>query len=339
MSSLTIAAPNSATQLRPPHNLASMLTVLKRLLERFYAWPGLLLTLAALFWAGNVVAGRLAVGQVAPLTLVFLRWVMVLAVLWPLYGAQVRQHWPDIRRRLFGVVLMATLGFTAFNVLFYVAAYYTSAVNIGILQGSMPIFVLTGAFFAHGTRVSLVQIAGVLITAVGVVVVATRGAPLSILEIELNRGDLLMLAACVLYAFYTVALRDRPEMPGAAFFTLLALIAAATSLPLVAFEAVTTGLTMPTFKGFLVTAYVAIFPSCLSQLFLLRGVDLIGPGRAGVFINLVPVFAAIMAVALLGEPFAPFHAAALALVIGGILLAQRTPRAVQREAVRPASGD
>jgi drug/metabolite transporter (DMT)-like permease len=96
---------------------------------------------------------------------------------------------------------------------------------------------------------------------------------------------------------------------------------------------------MPTFNGWLVLAYVAIFPSCLSQLFLLRGVDLIGPGRAGVFINLVPVFAAIMAVALLAEPFSPFHAVALALVIGGILLAQRSPRAVGSAAVQPASRD
>ena len=169
---------------------------------------------------------------------------------------------------------------------------------------------------------------GVLITLAGVMVIATRGEPLALLDLELNIGDLLMLAACVLYSFYTVALRDRPQMSGAAFFTLLALIAAITSLPLVAFEAVTTGLMAPTFDGLLIIVYVAIFPSCLAQIFLLRGVDLIGPGRAGVYVNLVPVFTAILAVGLLGEQFAPFHAIALVLVIGGILLAQRTPKPV-----------
>ena len=220
--------------------------------------------------------------------------------------------------------MLAVLGMSGFNALYYVAAHYTSAINMGILQGALPIFVLAGAFLAHGTRGGLVQLAGVLITAVGVVVVATRGEPLAILEVEFNKGDLAMLAACVLYAFYTVALRDRPHMPGAAFFTLLALIAAVTSLPLVALEALTTGVTMPTLQGWLVTAWVAIFPSTLSQLFYLRGVDLIGPGRAGVFVNLVPVFAAVLAVVLIDEPFAAFHAVALALVIGGIWLAQRT---------------
>jgi len=309
---------------------ASIAPAFKRLAHGFYGWAGLLLTLTCLFWAGNTIAGRLAVGQVTPLTLTSLRWVLVIVVLWPIYGGQVRQHWPQIRRRLFSVVLMATLGFTGFNVLYYVAAHHTTAINIGILQGSMPVFVLAGAFLAHGTRVSLVQALGVLITLAGVVVIATRGEPLAILEIELNRGDLLMLAACVLYSFYTVALRDRPQMPGAAFFTLLALIAAATSLPLVAFEAITSGLAMPTVEGLLIIAYVAIFPSCVAQIFLLRSVDLIGPGRAGVFMNLVPVFSAILAVGLLGEPFTLFHAAALVLVIGGILLAQRTPQPVRR---------
>ena len=279
-----------------------------------------------MFWAGNTVAARLAIDQISPFMLTTLRWVLVAAVLWPVYGGEIRKHWGQIRPRLFGIVMLAVLGMSGFNALYYVAAHYTSAINMGILQGALPIFVLAGAFLAHGTRGGLVQLAGVLITAVGVVVVATRGEPLAILEVDFNKGDLAMLAACVLYAFYTVALRDRPLMPGAAFFTLLALIAAVTSLPLVALEALTTGVTMPTLQGWLVTAWVAIFPSTLSQLFYLRGVDLIGPGRAGVFVNLVPVFSAVLAVVLIDEPFAAFHAVALVLVIGGIWLAQRTAK-------------
>jgi drug/metabolite transporter (DMT)-like permease len=294
-----------------------------RLTGRLYQWPGVLLTLTAVFWAGNTVAGRLAVGHVSPLMLVFLRWVLVLAVLWPLYGGQVRAHWPEVRPRLGRITLMAFFGFTGFNALYYTAAHATSAINMGILQGSVPVIVLAGAFLMHGTRATLAQIAGVLITSVGVVVVATQGMPLSILQIGFNMGDLALLAACALYAFYTVALRDRPDMPGTAFFTLLALIAAVTSVPLLAVEAAIWGLSLPTWQGWLVTLYVAIFPSCLAQLFYVRGVDLIGPGRAGVFTNLVPVFSAILAVALIAEPFAAFHAVALVLVIGGIWLAQR----------------
>jgi drug/metabolite transporter (DMT)-like permease len=135
-----------------------------------------------------------------------------------------------------------------------------------------------------------------------------------------------MLAACVLYALYTVALRDRPSMPGVAFFALLALIAAITSLPLIGFEVVAGTFRWPTAQGLAVTVWIAVFPSFLSQIFYLRGVDLIGPGRAGVFVNLVPVFAAVLAVGLISEPFARYHAVALILVLGGIWLAQRTAR-------------
>jgi drug/metabolite transporter (DMT)-like permease len=301
-----------------------MIGALTRSTARLYEWPSLLLTLAAVFWAGNTVAARLAIGEISPFMLTTLRWVMVAAALWPIYGADIRKHWGQVRPRLPNIAMLAFLGMTGFNALYYVAAHYTSAINIGILQGSLPIFVLAGAYFAHGTRASLVQQAGVLVTALGVVVVATRGAPLSILETDLNKGDLAMLAACVLYAAYTVALRDRPDMPGGAFFALLAAIAALTSLPLVGFEWLTGDLRVPTLNGLLITAWIAIFPSFLSQIFYLRGVDLIGPGRAGVFINLVPVFAAALAVGLINEPFAPYHAAALVLVIGGIWLAQRT---------------
>jgi drug/metabolite transporter (DMT)-like permease len=301
-----------------------MAVALGPLTDRFYRWPSLLLTLAAIFWAGNTVAGRLAVGEISPFMLTFLRWVLVLAALWPVYGREVRKHWPQVKPQLGSIVVLAALGMTGFNALYYVAAHYTSAINIGILQGSMPIFVLTGAYLAHGTRASLVQQAGVLITAMGVVVVATRGAPLQVLGVDLNWGDLAMLAACALYAAYTVGLRDRPSMPGTAFFTLLALISAVTSVPLVIAEGLAMGFELPTLTGLLITAWVAIFPSCLAQIFYLRGVDLIGPGRAGVYINLVPVFAAAMAVVLINEPFAPFHGLALVLVLGGIWLAQRT---------------
>jgi len=283
-----------------------------------------LLVLTALFWAGNAIAGQLAVGHVRPFQLVFLRWIMVAVALWALYGSEVRAHWPVIRPRLASLVLLSFVGFTAFNTLFYIASESTTAVNVGILQGAMPGLVLIGTVLAYRMRVGAVQVAGVGLTMVGVVLIATRGDPATLLTQAVNRGDALMLVACVLYAAYAVALRVRPAMPGAPFFTLLAVFAAITSLPPAIAEALLVeGYSAPTMQGWLVTLYVAVFPSCLSQIFFLRGVDAIGPGRAGVYINLVPVFAALLAVAMLGQDFAWYHGAALALVLAGVWLAQR----------------
>jgi len=288
-----------------------------------YRQPPLLLTLTTLFWGGNIVAGQLAAGEIAPFQLVLARWVLVAGVLGALYGRDVRAHWPVIRPFLGRAVAMAALGFTAFNGLFYLASLWTSGVNIGILQGSVPVFVLMMAYAAYGARVGPVQIAGVAATIAGVVLVATDGAPLRLLALALNPGDALMLLACVFYAFYTTALQRRPQIPGRVFFTLMAAIAALTSAPVALVEAMVSAPGWPSPTGWLITLYVALFPSCLAQLFFLRGVDLIGPGRAGVYVNLVPVFGALLSVGLLGQVVAPYHALALVLVLSGIALAQR----------------
>ena len=306
-----------------------MLKSVARTGTHLLTYPSVLLVLAMLFWAGNTVAARLARENISPLLLVALRWIVVIAALWPLYGAEIRQQAGLVKRRWLWFLMMAAAGFTGFNVLFYYAAYSTTAVNIGILQGSMPIFVLAGAFALYGSRPSPIQVLGAVITALGVLFVATGGAPTSILHTAVGRGDALMLVACVLYSIYTLALRERPPMNGAAFFTLLAGFAALTSLPLPLVDAWQGTLQVPTLKGLAVALYVAIFPSCLAQIFFLRGVDQLGPSRAGVFLNLVPIFSALLAVSLLGEPFRWYHAVAMAMVVGGIWVAERGQRQTQ----------
>jgi drug/metabolite transporter (DMT)-like permease len=303
----------------------STMAAIRTAYQIIHGLPHLLLTLTALFWAGNAIAGRLAINEVSPLALTFLRWVLVCAVLWPLFGRRVVSSWHVLRPHLVLVIAMASFGFTGFNALFYVAAHETTAVNIGIIQGSIPVIVLIGAFLSHRTRVSALQACGVALTLGGVIVVATAGSPQRALSISLNHGDGIMLVACSLYAFYAVALKSRPVIDGHVFFTVLATVAVITSAPLMILELVTGDLILPSVDGWLIALYIALFPSCLAQLFFLRGVDLIGPGRAGVFINLIPVFSAILGVGLLGEAFHVYHGVALFLVLGGILLAQRAP--------------
>jgi drug/metabolite transporter (DMT)-like permease len=101
------------------------------------------------------------------------------------------------------------------------------------------------------------------------------------------------------------------------FFSVLALAALMISLPLLAWEIAAGEVIWPDRRGFAILLYVTLFPSLLSQIFFMRGVELIGPGRAGLFVNLVPVFGAILGVAILGEPFRWYHAVGLALVLGG----------------------
>ncbi|WP_349360006.1 DMT family transporter [Stappia sp.] len=306
--------------------------------QSLFAKPILLLFLTTLFWAGNTIAGRLAVGEVSPLAVVFLRWVAVSGLMVALYGRQVRAEWPILKAHLPVMILMGIFGFTAFNSLFYIAAHSTTALNLGIIQGSMPMFVLLGALVILRTPIRAVQAIGVAITMAGVVFIASQGDLSRLTELEINPGDGLMILACLLYSLYAVLLRNRPAVSGMVFFTVLSVVAAITSVPVFLVELWQGATQMPTAKGWLIVAYISVFPSFLSQIFFMRGVDLIGPGRAGVFINLVPILSSILAVGLLGEPFHFYHAAALALVLVGIALSERKSAASRAGASAPGGG-
>ena len=282
-----------------------------------------LLTFTALCWGGNAVFGRMAVGEISPMALVSLRWLGTCLLVALIARKQIRADWPLLRKHLVYLSVMGALGFTLFNSLFYNAAHHTTAVNIGILQGSIPVFVLIGAFAAYRTQVTKLQVAGVLLTSLGVVIVAAGGSLARLAALALNFGDLLMIGACLLHAGYTIALRRRPPVAALSLFLVMAAAAFAASLPLVLIEASLGAFQWPSAEGWIVVALVVIFPSFLAQIFYIQGVGQIGPGRAGVFVNLVPVFAAILAVTFLDEPFEFFHTAALALVLSGIWIAQR----------------
>ena len=283
----------------------------------------LFLTFTMLCWAGNAVAGRFAVGEVSPMVLVTLRWLLVVLLLALFARRQIARDWRVLRARWRFVFAMGALGFTAFNAFFYQAAHTTTAINIGILQGAIPVFVLAGAFLFQRQRVTALQIAGMAVTLVGVVLVATGGELTHLFELQFVPGDLLMVGACALYAGYTIALKRKPAVSFLGFFSGVALAAFLSSLPLLGLEAWTGSLQWPTEIGWAVLVYAALFPSFVSQLSFMHGVQLIGAGRAGIFINLVPVFGSILAVVLLHEPFRLYHLAALALVLGGIALAER----------------
>jgi drug/metabolite transporter (DMT)-like permease len=293
------------------------------------AWgsPVLLLSLTALIWAGHAVVSRLAVGQIGPMTLTCGRWALALGPILVAARGALRRDLEIMAGRWPFVAAMGALGFTGFNALYYVAAHRTGALNLSIIQGAIPAFVLIGARFALGAKVSPLQALGAFATMLGVAAIASQGDWSKLAGLAFNSGDLMVLIACVLYAGYTIGLRDRPRVSGLGLLAGMALAAFVTSIPLFAWEVAAGDFVWPTGRGLLLLLYAALGPAFASQVLYMRGVELIGPGRAGVFVNLVPVFGALMAVGLLGEPFAAYHVAALALVVGGIAIAQRAPAA------------
>src|SRR5262245_932078 len=163
-----------------------------------FAW--LLLTSTSLMWSANAIFAKLAVGQVSPLLLVALRWVVDVAVLLPFARRPLANDWAKLRPHVGRIAALGATGYTLFNVLFYVAAHYTTAVNLGITQAVMPIFIFVLAFARFRTPVSRLQLAGVVAAITGVLLVVAHGSWQRLVTVEFNAGDLMSVGAVTLYA-------------------------------------------------------------------------------------------------------------------------------------------
>ncbi|TPK54923.1 DMT family transporter [Mesorhizobium sp. B2-4-19] len=286
----------------------------------------LFLLLTTLLWGGNSVAGKLAVDHVSPMMLVFLRWVLAVAILLPLGWRTIQEDWPVVRRHWLILTALGASGFTLFNVIFYTALNYTTAINVSIEQAAMPILIMTANFAFFRLRVNWAQIAGVVLTIAGVILTACHGDPRRLLTLELNFGDAIMLVAVVLYSGYSVGLRLKPALRWQSLMLAMSIAALITSLPFLLWEVAAGKAIVPDARGWTVIVYTAIGASVVSQITYIRGNELIGANRAGLFINLVPIFGTLLSVLIVGETFQLYQALALVLVLGGIGLAEHSGR-------------
>jgi drug/metabolite transporter (DMT)-like permease len=283
----------------------------------------LFLTLTTLFWGGNAVAGKLAVGHISPMVLTSARWLLMCIIMLVLGWPRLKADWQAVRNNWLLLSALGFFGFTVFTIALYMALIYTTAINVSIEQAGMPMLIFLLNFLFFRAKASWAQLVGLVLSIVGVVLVACHGEPARLLGLDLNIGDAIMLVGSIVYAGYTVALRFKPAIHWQTLMIVLSGSAFVTSLPFLAAEVAVGAGYVPDTQGWLVLLYVLAFPSILSQIFYVRGVELIGANRAGLFINLVPIFGTLLSIILLGEDFRLYHAIALALVFGGIWLAER----------------
>ena len=187
--------------------------------------PHFLLTLTSIFWAFNTVAGRAAVDEVSPLLIVSVRWFFVSIILSILCRNQLIETWSILNKKIKWLIFMGLFGFTGFNSAYYVAAHDTIAINLGLVQGTMPAFIIIIAWIWLKDKINFTQFLGVLITFIAVLIVVCSGNFNALIELELNSGDIVMIFACTLYAIYAVGLRKKPKISALPLLTFLAYIA------------------------------------------------------------------------------------------------------------------
>jgi drug/metabolite transporter (DMT)-like permease len=284
--------------------------------------PYLLVFLATLFWAGNAIAGKIAVGHISPFVLTSLRWLVALMLVTPFAVRYIKDDWKVIRGKLIFLFALGAVGFTVFNNMMYLALTTTTAINVAIIQSALPlfIFILNLAFFQ--ISVSKFQALGFPISLIGVATITFQGSFSLLVELQLNVGDVLMIGAVCAYGIYSVFLKNKPNIHWLSTLTVLSCAALIASIPFSVYEIVTGLAKVPDLIGFSVVLYTAVFASLLAQAFWIRSVEIIGSNSTSLFINVVPVFGVLFAVVFLREELQVFHAIGISLIIGGVYIGQ-----------------
>lgn len=292
------------------------------LVSRAFGNPYLLLTLTMLFWAGNSIAGRGVRETVPPLALAWLRWTIAALITLPFAWPYLKRDLAMIKARRGMLFLLGTLGAGSFVGMYYVGLARTSAINGSLINSAAPILIPLASYALYRNRPSLTQAAGIVLSLVGVLTVLAKGDPAALLALDINGGDLWILAAMVVWSIYTALLREQPDIHWLSFATITFIVASLVNFPLFAVESLFRQID-PTPGALFAIAYVSTLPSVVAQIFYIRSVELIGANRAGAFMHLIPLFGAVLAIALLDESLHLFHLGGFGLILAGITLASR----------------
>lgn len=286
--------------------------------------PHALLILCVFFWAGNAIVGKVASGHIPAFTLSFWRWVLALIIILPFGFRSVRRQWKFYGKNWKFLLVIAFLSVTIYNTFQYWALNWTSAINVGIISASLPIIILLLTTLTGHEKPNPYQYGGAVLAAVGVLYVISRADIEVLLNLSVNVGDGLILVAVLGWAFYSVLLRRLPaDIEQVGLLTVLIALGIAGIVPFYAWDLIHNRTFVLNRSAVLILGYVSIFPSVLAYVFWNRAVHAGGANLAGLFVNLIPVFVALLAIIFLGERLAVYHLVGIGLIFAGIYVATR----------------
>ena len=283
--------------------------------------PYILLTFAALFWAGNVVLGRGVSGAIPPITLNVLRWAIALALLLPIAWPQLAGKGQVVRKHFAELLLLAVPSIAIYNTFLYIGTRTTTAANAGLIVGTMQIAILVLGYLAREERLTTRRFAGIAISFAGVVLVIAKGTSALVHELSFSSAGFFIIGAVLSWAAYSILLR-RFSIPlgGPALLAVLSAIGLALCIPFCAWELLHGERILWSPGTAAAIIYVGIFPSVVATIFWNAAVAQLGTGTSGVFTNLIPIFSLILAVILLKESINAFQLVGMGLIFTAIWL-------------------
>ncbi|MEP6657953.1 MAG: DMT family transporter [Betaproteobacteria bacterium] len=299
--------------------------------------PYLLLTLTPFFWACNWIVGRGVSSDIPPFAMTFFRWFFAVLILAPFAWPHLRQEWPLVRANWKTMFFLGAIGVGTHNALAYIGLNFTTATSGVILNSFIPVMIIALSWVFFGERLSGVQLTGVLVSLAGVLTILSQGSAAVLASLQLNIGDIFVILSMVMWSVYTICLKWRPAgLHMLTFLFVLACVGDLCVLPLFLGEMAFGRHMSVTYTNIATLFMVGLFSSVLAYIFWNRGVELVGPSVAGLFVHLMPVFGVVLAWIFLDERLAPFHLAGIALILTGIGITSRLGR---RMAPAPAGTD
>jgi drug/metabolite transporter (DMT)-like permease len=286
----------------------------------------LLLSLTALSWGGNYVLARAVAGEVPPAGLSVFRWLVGLLVLLPFGWRHLREDQGLLAAHWRPVVLLSFGGGAVFGMLQFAALKYTTAVNGGLIGAMSPLLIAAAGAVLFRDRLSLGQAAGLLLSIAGALIVVFQGSAARLHSLDASLGDILVLANLIVWAVYTVCLRFKPPVHWLSFTIVLAAVSMVASVPFALLEHALGEQLRFTPVTLATIAYTGLVSSAIAYAAWNQGVAILGSQRAGLFLNLIPVFSIAAAWWSLGEPIERYHVVGIALIFAGIWAAAREPR-------------
>ncbi len=285
----------------------------------------LFLILAALFWSGNFIVGKFAtLFQIPPLTLNVFRWIAVWFILIPFTYKEIYNNLPYIKKNWLVISFMGVITISTFNSVVYFALNYTQVINAVLMLAAIPAATIVLSSLMKIEKTNIFQIVGLILSIIGIGSIISNGDIQKIISLSFNKGDLWMLVCVITWSLYSTLLKKHKFKFSQ--FTLIQLMVSVGILFLIPqfFYEKSIGLELNLNKAFfLILFYVVMFPAIAAYYCWQKGIEIIGPNRSTMFIQLMPLFSAIMAIIIFNEKFELYHFAGASFILTGIYLSNR----------------
>lgn len=287
--------------------------------QRMY-WALSLPIIAVLIWSINIVVTRYVADFISPVSISFYRWFFAFIILTPFVLVSLCRQWALIRTHLGQLAVLSAFGLVLYQGLAYTAAHYTTATNMGLINAFIPIFTIFVSLLILKDIPNRFAVIGGVLSFAGLIYIIAQGNLASLVQSGGHFGDVLMVVAVFFYAFYGVFLKKwQLQIPLMLSLYVQIFFALLYHLPFIAYF----GLDAINSQNAASVMYASIFPSLVAPLVWMIAITRLGPNRTSIFMNLMPVFTALIAFVWLKEAWTVYHSIGGIVIICGILLAQR----------------